>query len=150
MLTIALQKWLNSGKFLPEFMRDFHDQKEIFKGIHLIYDDKTKQMPSWVSAHQYVIDWFLWFMASRGYTLQKARKKGIEFLDFPNVREIEAENLKLMLANAEYINTAKTEGKDCCVVGCCFYDKCYEQNCSGGINGDPAIVTCKDYMPNEK
>ncbi|HBE9089627.1 TPA: hypothetical protein KNG84_001649, partial [Serratia fonticola] len=29
-----LAKWLKSGEYLPAFMRDFHDQKDIFKAMH--------------------------------------------------------------------------------------------------------------------
>ena len=29
-----LTKWLQSGEYLPEFMRDFHDQKDVFKAMH--------------------------------------------------------------------------------------------------------------------
>lgn len=72
-----LDIWLKSGEYLPEFMRDFHDQKDLFKTIHSLYRDSenVNDMPNWVQGHQYVIDWFLWYMASRGYTLQKSRKK---------------------------------------------------------------------------
>lgn len=79
--------WLESGEYLPERMRDFHDQKAVFKHIHTVYQDqagsKVPGWPVWVVGHQYVIDWFLWYMASRGYTLQKTRKQGIEFNDWP-------------------------------------------------------------------
>ena len=77
-----LKKWLEKGEHLPEFLRDFHEQKKVFKTIHSLYqDDETaKVMPNWCIGHQYVIDWFLWYMASRGYTLQKSRKN-IEFKD---------------------------------------------------------------------
>jgi len=72
-----LTKWLESGKYLPKFLRDFHDQKDLFKTIHILYrnNDGAETMPNWVTGHIYVIDWFLWYMASRGYTLQKSRKK---------------------------------------------------------------------------
>lgn len=29
----------------------------------------------------YAIDWFLWFMAQHGWTLQRSRAKGVEFFD---------------------------------------------------------------------
>jgi hypothetical protein len=71
-----LQKWLESGKYLPVFMRDFHDQKDLFKCIHSMTDySNRKDSISWVHGHIYVIDAFLWFMARRGYTLQKNRTK---------------------------------------------------------------------------
>lgn len=80
-----LTEWLKTGEYLPDFMRDFHDQKDLFKAIHSAYrnDDPAGRMPSWVTSHIYVVDWFLWFMASRGYTLQKCRKKDIEWRALP-------------------------------------------------------------------
>jgi hypothetical protein len=85
-----IAQWLESGKHLPEPMRDFHDQKDLFKSIHYLYQDNEnfKASPNWADAHVYVIDAFLWFMASRGYTLQKTRKKNIAFKDWPNFREL--------------------------------------------------------------
>ncbi len=76
------KKWMESGGYLPRPLRDFHDQKDAFKAIHEIVsgNDGTKQI-TWVQAHIYVIDVFLWFMALRGYTLQKSRMK-FDFADF--------------------------------------------------------------------
>ena len=63
-------------------MRDFHDQKDLFKLIHEKINveghDYCKQV-NWIAGQCYVIDIFLWFMARRGYTLQRTRKHGIEF-----------------------------------------------------------------------
>ena len=76
-----LKAWLDSAEYLPDFMRDFHDQKDLFKTIHELVNahDGTKAI-SWRDAHIYTIDVFLWFMARRGYTLQRSRVK-CEFLD---------------------------------------------------------------------
>ena len=90
-----LDNFLDSGEYLPEQLRDFHDQKNLFKSMHHLYQDgeNAKEMPNWVQGHVYTIDWFLWFMASRGYTLQKCRKKGVEFAEWPDFRKIlQAEN----------------------------------------------------------
>ena len=86
----SLKEYLESGMHLPKRMRDFHDQKELFKSMHILYQDGegAENNPSWAQGQIYVIDWFLWFMASRGYTLQKTRKKDIEFKEWPNYREI--------------------------------------------------------------
>ena len=35
----------------------------------------------------YIIDWFLWYMAGRGYTLQKSRKK-VNFREFEDWRQM--------------------------------------------------------------
>ncbi len=58
-----IESFLSDGAYLPEPLRDFHDQKV-----------------NWVDAHCYVIDIFLWFMARRGWTLQRSRS-GLEFRD---------------------------------------------------------------------
>lgn len=82
--------WLRSGEYLPKNIRDFHDQKNLFKSMHFLQQDNegADKNPSWVQGHIYIIDYFLWFMASRGYTLQKTRKNGIEFLRWPDFRNI--------------------------------------------------------------
>ncbi len=38
-----LEDWLNSGEYLPHIMRDFHDQKDLFKTIHTLYSDSEPQ-----------------------------------------------------------------------------------------------------------
>ncbi len=75
-----VKEWLKSGEYLPKFMRDFHDQKDLFKAMHILYESKDNKSPhqnkpNWIEGQCYVIDWFLWYMAIRGYTLQKSRKK---------------------------------------------------------------------------
>lgn len=77
------QQWMESGEYLPEILRDFHDQKDLFKAMHQLYGKGLgcENKPNWVDGHQYAIDWFLWYMAQRGYTLQKSRKK-VEFREF--------------------------------------------------------------------
>lgn len=73
-----LQRWLDSGRYLPDPLRDFHDQKDVFKAMHEIIDvqghDYAKSV-NWRDGQCYVIDIFLWFMARRGYTLQRSRQK---------------------------------------------------------------------------
>jgi hypothetical protein len=87
---MKLIAWLKSGKHLPAPMRDFHDQKNLFKSMHALYEgnDGCENTPNWVDGHIYIIDFFLWFMASRGYTLQRTRKNGVEFKRWPDFREI--------------------------------------------------------------
>jgi len=78
-----LQQWLESRKYLPMFLRDHDAQKELFKCIHSTVDIK-KSVPipiDWINAQCYVIDVFLWYMAKRGYTLQRTQNKNIEFYD---------------------------------------------------------------------
>lgn len=78
-----LQNWLKSGKYLPEVIRDFHDAKDVFKTMHAIVnvDNNTEAgKVNWIMGQCYVIDIFLWFMARRGYTLQRSRAK-LDFVD---------------------------------------------------------------------
>ena len=85
-----LKNWLESGEYLPEILRDFHDQKDIFKVMHMLYQqdaEQAKDMPNWVNGQIYTIDWFLWFMASRGFTLQKSRKD-IDFRPIEKWRDL--------------------------------------------------------------
>ena len=74
----SVESWLKSGEYLPPVLRDFHDQKSVFKAMHeRIKEDPTSLVnrPSWIDGQCYVIDTFLWFMARRGYTLQRSRAK---------------------------------------------------------------------------
>jgi hypothetical protein len=73
-----LQEWLKAGRYLPAPLRDFHDQKEVFQAIdETIRHDPSSliKRPTWIEAQCYVIDVFLWYMARRGYTLQKTRAR---------------------------------------------------------------------------
>lgn len=80
-----LKSWLQELKYLPPIMRDFHDQKDIFKEIHASRPGPDSaaphNMPNWIAGHIYVVDWFLYFMARRGYTLQKSRQN-LPFVGF--------------------------------------------------------------------
>jgi hypothetical protein len=79
---MTLEDWMKAGKYLPEPLRDFHDQKEVFKAMH---DTQKPASPSdaigghysidFVTGQCYVIDRFLWYMARRGYTLQRSRAR---------------------------------------------------------------------------
>lgn len=77
----------NESWYLPKFMRDFHDQKGLFKAIDEVVGRRLAADPrlmlkdvSWVQSHVYVVDFFLWFMARHGWTLQPTRRKG-EYAD---------------------------------------------------------------------
>jgi hypothetical protein len=72
---------------LPEFMRDFRDQMDVFRAIETwdacnrTSDEQRRYpRPNWVDAHVYTVDVFLGFMAEHGYTLQRCRKN-MEFRD---------------------------------------------------------------------
>ena len=72
--------WLKSGKYLPPAMRDFHDQKDIFKCIFFHCRKAGGDGMSWIDAHIFTVDFFLWFMAAHGYTLQRSRLR-LPFID---------------------------------------------------------------------
>ena len=68
--------------YLPDFLKDFRDQKDVFKLIEKCIVSRKREdpkdrtdCPSWVDAHIYTIDVFLWAMGFYGYKLQKCRIK---------------------------------------------------------------------------
>ena len=81
--------WRKKGKHLPRFMRDFHDQKDLFKTMHDLTIQEENKI-SWIDGHIYVIDMFLWFMARFGYTLQKTKTR----LDFEGIEETIKSNIE--------------------------------------------------------
>ena len=77
----SITEWLKSGKYLPEPLRDFHDQKAVFKAMHAnVREQPLVRRPDWIEGQVYVIDLFLWYMAQHGWTLQRTRRAG-EYLD---------------------------------------------------------------------
>lgn len=72
--------WLESLEYLPSFMRDFHDQKDLFKAMHNTIANADSN-GNWRDGQIYVVDTFLWYMARCGYTLQKSRKS----VDFKSI-----------------------------------------------------------------
>ena len=81
---MGIREWLKSGAYLPEFLRDFHAQKDVFKFVHgRLADESKDRMPTWIAAHIYTIDAFLWIMAAHGWTLQRCRAKQ----DFADLHE---------------------------------------------------------------
>lgn len=97
-------EFLKSGAYLPAPLRDFHDQKEVFKTMHGTMDlskNEYAKTVSWIVGQCYVIDVFLWFMARRGWTLQRSRAR-VDFrdlgVDIKAQRDAEAEAFRAMLA----------------------------------------------------
>lgn len=76
-----LDTYMSKDEHLPEFMKDFHDQKDLFKTMYDQFKDSHDVLDNvnWVDAHQFTIDVFLWWMGRHGYKLQKSRTKNIEF-----------------------------------------------------------------------
>lgn len=82
-MKLSIDTWLKSGRHLPKPLRTFEAQRDVFKAIDGLVEVRPQDMirrPNWVEAQVYVIDIFLWFMARRGYTLQRTRHVG-EFRD---------------------------------------------------------------------
>lgn len=85
---MTLEQWLKSGAYLPRTMRDFHDQKDLFKALFdTIRIPDQLQHVSWIDAHIFTIDIFLWWMAKRGYTLQRSRARHGFFLSLEETIE---------------------------------------------------------------
>lgn len=85
----TLDEWIRTGTYLPKPLRDFHDQKDVFKRVDEIIFQRQqaepkayllKHLPGWTHAHVYVVDFFLWYMARCGWTLQRSRMP-LEFVD---------------------------------------------------------------------
>ena len=80
------KEFVKSTGYLPDVMRDFHDQKDIFKAIHettAVEKHEYAGTVSWIAGQCYVVDIFLWWMAQRGYTLQRSRHS----VDFRDLQE---------------------------------------------------------------
>jgi hypothetical protein len=114
-----IDNWLKSGRYLPAPLRDFHDQKDVFKTIHSMIDvpahcDDLAHF-NWRASQIYVIDIFLWFMARRGYTLQRVRAKG-DFRDLNTdvnaMKEREATAFKAYLKSRKSGATASDAHSD--------------------------------------
>ena len=114
---MTFDEWRQQQKHLPDFMRDFHDQKDLFKALFEVVTeiDDEHQKPyyeglNFQNTHVYVLDVFLWILAAHGYTLQKNRSN-FEFGDineFISRRRDERSNrFHEMLQNS--INERKNE-----------------------------------------
>ena len=94
--------WLKSGEYLPPFLRDFHDQKDVFKAIDDVVqrrDDPSKDI-GWIPAQIYTVDVFLWVMARHGYTLQRSRAK-VDFDDLERFIEDSKEQQQAIFAGLQ-------------------------------------------------
>ncbi len=71
-------KLIKTLRYLPVFMRDFHDQKDLFKSVFdwgYQKDSWHERSISWTDAHIFVIDVFLQYMAIHGFVLKKSNTK---------------------------------------------------------------------------
>lgn len=109
-----LKQWRKQGKHLPAFMRDFHDQKNLFKTIHELYHSTPREHstppPDWIQAHTYTIDSFLWFMAAHGWTLQRNATKSVQFYSIDAT--LRAAQEKRDAADVEMLKAWLAQGKE--------------------------------------
>lgn len=113
-----LKAWVDEGKHLPPWLRDFHDQKDLFKAIQAWTNPLNREKApdpnyhvTWVQGHCYTVDTFLRFMAFHGFTLQRTRKQ-LEFCDLDasiaEVKEAAAEDLRRFLEQNRAEKEAET------------------------------------------
>lgn len=103
----SVSAFRENGRYLPPALRDFHDQKDVFRLIHRITKVEGNEYckdVTWVAGQCYVIDIFLWTMARFGYTLQRSRAN----VDFADMQEFikahkaqETETLKQIFQSRE-------------------------------------------------
>ena len=74
----SINDWIESEQHLPTWLRDFHDQKDVFKACERLMGRPNSVSGndgiSWADGHIFTIDRFLRFMALHGYALKKVRK----------------------------------------------------------------------------
>ena len=73
-------EWRENMEHLPIFMRDFHDQKSLFKALSSSFANADECPLNFRDGQIYTIDWFLWFMAIHGYKLTKTTAS-VEYKD---------------------------------------------------------------------
>lgn len=105
-----VDEWLDSGGYLPEVLRDFHDQKDIFKAIHqttLVEAHHYANKIDFVAGQCYAIDIFLWWMARRGYVLQRTHRRG-NFCNLEADVHKQKEIRNALLASTAFYGKAKS------------------------------------------
>lgn len=100
-----MQDWLDKLKYLPEELRDFSDYAKMFQAMHFkIANADSNPDINHRTGCIYVVDTFLWYMASRGYTLQRCRKN-FEYQDIDkdiqDMRDFTRKQFNQMLNNAK-------------------------------------------------
>lgn len=82
---MKLEEFMSENNYLPPFMQDLHDIKNIFKAIEdsIITNRRKSDNPlfsnsegniTWCQGLIYTTEIFLYFMAHHGYTLQKSKR----------------------------------------------------------------------------
>ncbi len=85
-----IREWIRKSKHLPSFLRDFHDQKDLFKTMGGLETKPPYPEITWMTVHISTIDKFLWWMAFHGYTMQKCRAK-LPFQDLHEAKDARKE-----------------------------------------------------------
>ena len=122
----TFKEWLGATRHLPSALRDFHQQKKVFKAVQRVAMRGTKDKPglpselsgiNWIAAHIYVVDFFLVFMAAHGYTLQRTREQeGFKFKDLAEtLQELEAEEVAAL--KKFFAEAAEAEKKEASEAG---------------------------------
>lgn len=93
-----IREWIRKHKHLPTFMRDFHDQKDLFKTMGGLETKPPYPEITWMTVHISTIDKFLWWMAFHGYTMQKCRAN-MPFQDLHEAKDARSEHEMDMLAS---------------------------------------------------
>lgn len=104
------KEYLESGRYLPDFLQDFHDGKRFFKYMH---QNLGEAEVSWMKAQCYVTDIFLWSCTRHHQCkLQKTLKKG-EYLDLYKAIDAfdEAQRANYVTELAKYFTSKKTAEK---------------------------------------
>ena len=71
-----ITKWRKDGKHLPDFLKDFHDQKDFFRFLHEFTRPDEHEMIkniNFTQSHAYTMDILLWSLSRFGWTLQRNR-----------------------------------------------------------------------------
>lgn len=96
---MTTNEYREQGKHLPDFLKDFHDQKDFFKSMYDVYATELEnELPgyTWRSNHIFTIDFFLHFCALHGYGLRKLVAKDVDFIDI----EVTKNNYKEKVINS--------------------------------------------------
>jgi hypothetical protein len=72
------EKWIDSGEHLPAFMRDFHDQKDLFKAVEKVMGKQEEPYGvNWVAGRRFHYDHVF---KDLKLELQKVKKNGIDWV----------------------------------------------------------------------
>lgn len=108
-MTGKTPKWIEDQEYLPPALRDFHDQKDVFKSMVPMIHNYNKSQDSqicrsvcevknWTDLHCWTIDVVLRFFAIRGYTLQPMPKHLREKRGCLDLSETVADHKKEMIS----------------------------------------------------